>query len=202
MERCRSFTACGGVNTTSVMGRLRRHRLTFLVFALLKVIVQDQALDALLFFLLRLLLRLHGDGKRRIGWQFHLPGLKFMSAKVINGITARGGGRTCWRLPFLVRSEKAMVVLGILAGPSSPGAIGAEGSRFLGRTGSGTSNSCLRSNFRDSRLSAIILAYSRSNSASSSALTVSSCRVTTIASSLKSLSCAESSSSSCCPSVS
>jgi hypothetical protein len=39
---------------------------TFFILILLKVIVEDQVLDALLFFPLRLLLRLHGHSKGRI----------------------------------------------------------------------------------------------------------------------------------------
>jgi hypothetical protein len=53
-------------------------------------------------------------------------------------------------------------------------------SRVFASHGKGTSNVDLRSCFRDSRLSAIIFAYSRSKSASSSGSTSSSCRVTTM----------------------
>ena len=56
--------------------------------------------------------------------------------------------------------------------------------RLIGR---GTSKVALRSCFRDSKLSAIIFAYSRSKSASSSGSTSSSCLVTTIASSSESV---------------
>jgi hypothetical protein len=61
--------------------------------------------------------------------------------------------------------------------------VGAMTSRSFRRIGSGTSKRGLRSNFRDSKLSAIIFAYSRSNSASASGSNSSSCRVTTMVSS-------------------
>lgn len=101
-------------------------------------------------------------------------------------------------------SEKAILLAGAgsasVLGSAGPGAE--ENSRVFGLTGSGTSKSCFRSNLRDSRLSAIILAYSRSKSASSSGSTASSCRVTTMASSSDSLSPSESSSASCYANVS
>ena len=82
-----------------------------------------------------------------------------------------------------------MVPLGVLglADSSAHDSFGALVSRSLRLIGSGTSNIGLRSCFRDSRLSAIIFAYSRSNSASSSGSTSSSCRVTTIDSSSESV---------------
>lgn len=102
-------------------------------------------------------------------------------------------GLTCWRLPRFVRSEKAIVPFGVLglADSSVHESFAILVSRSLRLIGSGTSNVGLRSCFRDSRLSAIILAYSRSNSASSSGSTSSSCRVTTIDSSSESVPGAE-----------
>lgn len=69
------------------------------------------------------------------------------------------------------------------AGSSLADSVIAMTSRSLRRIGSGTSKRGLRSNFRDSKLSAIIFAYSRSNSASASGSNSSSCRVTTMVSS-------------------
>ena len=90
---------------------------------------------------------------------------------------------TCWRLPFLVMSEKAMVLGGVEVpslGLSSPAVFWSRGAR---RIGSGTSNKGLRSNLRESILSDIIFASSLSNSASASGSRVSSWRVTTMSSS-------------------
>ena len=156
---------------------------TIWVIILLKVVIEDQVLDTLLFLPLCLLLVLHRNCKVRIRWKFDgscLRLINFCTTRMIPTFTL-----TCWRLPFFVKREKAIVFPA--TGPLVLGSADVEASRFLGRTGRATSNSCVRSNFRDSRLSAIILAYSRSKSASSSGSASSSCLVTMMASSSKAL---------------
>lgn len=103
----------------------------------------------------------------------------------------------CCLFPFLVSKEKAILGAGAASAPLSPWSASELFSRGLDRTGSATSNTGRRSSFLDSKLSAIIFAYSRSKSASSSGSISSSCRVTMMASSADS-SDVVLSSSSCC----
>lgn len=98
------------------------------------------------------------------------------------------GCRTCWRFPFLVISEKAMVFGGVAVPSFGLSSAAFPASRGTRRIGSGTSNICFLSNLRESMLSAINFASSLSNSASASGSCSSFWRVTTMSAS-KSESC-------------
>ena len=90
---------------------------------------------------------------------------------------------TCARLPFLVMSENAIVFVGVGVVGSFSSSRSTAVSRWDLRTGNGTSNKVLRSNLRESRLSAIIFSKASSKAASASGSSCSSGRVTTICSS-------------------
>ena len=92
---------------------------------------------------------------------------------------------TCWRLPRLVNRLNAIVSGSVdnVVGRASLVSTVPLPLRSFFLIGRGTSNIGLRSNLRESRLSAVNLASSRSNSASASGSRSSSWRVTTIFSS-------------------
>lgn len=185
--RRRSVVTWAGYSVNiNTRGKGCKVRFTILVFVFPKIIVEHKVFDPLLLFLLCLLLVLHRNGEVGVRWQLDSSCLRSPVSPQNGTILARSI-RTCWRFPFLVRSEKAIVPL-MPSVVFSPASFDVDGSRIFVLRGRGRSNCCFRSNFRDSRLSAIIFAYSRSNSASSSGSTSSSCLVTTIASSSDSLS--------------
>lgn len=153
-----------------------------------QIIIHDEILDSLLFFTLGLLLRLHCHSKIRIRRQLNRSSLERKVYQYIftKPVSRELSLRTCCRFPFLVSIEKAIVFGGVVVPSLGLSSAAIDVSRAARLIGKGTLNTGFRSVFRESCPSAIILASSRSKSASASGSCSSSGRVTTIASSSKS----------------